>query len=134
MAAKAGTAYVSPFIGRIDDYLREKAGIKFEKGAYYESKAISIEGSEEKLNDNGIVSGVDLLRKIVDIFQKYGFKTKIIAASVRNAWQVREVATTGADIATIPFHVIHEMITHPKTIEGVIRFSEDTVPEYRKLF
>ncbi len=134
LAAKAGAAYVSPFIGRIDDYLRKKAGIKFEKGDYYEAEGISIEGSEEKLNDNGIVSGVDLLRKIVDIFRKYGLKTKIIAASVRNARQVREIAETGVDIATIPFNVIQEMITHPKTTEGVIRFSEDTVPEYRKLF
>jgi transaldolase len=53
---------------------------------------------------------------------------------LRNARQVREVAEAGAHIATIPFKVIKEMLHHPKTVEGVIKFSEDVIPEYAAIF
>jgi len=44
------------------------------------------------------------------------------------------MAEAGADIATIPFNVIREMIGHPKTAEGIKSFVADVVPEYRALF
>ncbi len=123
LAAKAGAKYVSPFAGRIDDYLRDtklnmRRGMDYQKGDYYPWEGRNVD-------DNGIVSGVDLVSTIVDIFVNYNFDTEIIASSMRNARQVREVALTGVDIATIPFKVLEDMLLHPKTEEGVKKFSED---------
>jgi transaldolase len=134
LAAKAGAKYVSPFAGRIDDYLRsEKMGWKdFKKDEYYPENGVKFK--EEIINDEGIVSGVNLVREIVEIFNKYNFKTEIIAASIRNSRQVREIAETGAHIATIPFYVLKDMLVHFKTSEGMRRFVSDVVPEYRNLF
>jgi len=132
LAAKARAKYVSPFAGRVDDFIRTNAGIKFEKPDYFPA-----EGRKEGgriLEDNGIVSGVDLVARIVDIFANYDLEAKIIAASMRNARQVREVAELGVDIATVPFYVIEQMLKHPKTFEGIVKFSKDVVPEYRNLF
>lgn len=132
LAAKAGAKYVSPFAGRIDDFLRSTAGITFKKGDYYPAEGLTF--NDEILNDNGIVSGVDLVGSIRDIFDNYDFDTEILAASVRNARQVRELAEAGADIATIPFSVLKDMISHYKTREGMKKFAEDTIPEYREIF
>jgi transaldolase len=134
LAAKAGAKYVSPFAGRIDDYLRsEKMGWKdFKKDEYYPENGVKFK--EEIINDEGIVSGVNLVREIVEIFNKYNLKTEIIAASIRNSRQVREIAETGAHIATIPFYVLKDMLVHFKTSEGMRRFVSDVVPEYRNLF
>jgi len=56
--------------------------------------------------DNGVLSGVDLVARIIKIYRNYGYKTQVIASSIRNARQVREVAEVGADITTLPFEVI----------------------------
>ncbi len=132
LAAKAGAKYVSPFAGRIDDYLRSSKKITFEKHDYFPAEGLVF--GDEIVNDNGIVSGVDLVGSIRDIFDNYDFDTEILAASVRNARQVRELAEVGADIATIPFVVLKDMISHYKTREGMVKFANDTVPEYREIF
>ncbi|MCM8804401.1 MAG: transaldolase [Candidatus Omnitrophica bacterium] len=133
LASKAGARYVSPFAGRIDDYLRNKIGWKdFKKEDYYPEKGIQFK--EQVLDDEGIVSGVDLVKKIVDVFNKYNFKTEIIAASIRNSRQVREIALTGCQIATIPFYVLSEILIHYKTAEGMRKFISDVVPEYKQIF
>ncbi|MCD6536084.1 MAG: transaldolase, partial [Thaumarchaeota archaeon] len=85
-------------------------------------------------HDNGIYSGVDLVRRILRIYRNYGYSTKVIAASMRNARQVREVAELGVDVVTIPFYVLKEMLLHHKTVEGMRIFTEDVVPSYRKIF
>ncbi len=123
LAAKAGAKYVSPFAGRIDDYIRTiKLGLTpgkdFQKGDYY-----PWDGTE--VDDNGIRSGSDLIEKVVMILDNYDYDTEVIASSIRNARQVREAAMIGAHIATIPFNVLQEMLLHPKTEEGVKKFSED---------
>ena len=161
LAAKAGARYASPFAGRVDDYIRKKLAIQFEKQDYFNFELIQ-KIAEDKLTrfmhsssekdaasfylderikewkdlgkDNGISSGVHLVEEIVNIYQNYQIKTEVIAASIRNSRQVREVALAGAHIATIPFNVIKEMIQHPKTVEGIETFSRDVVPEYRDLF
>ncbi|RLF51455.1 MAG: transaldolase, partial [Thermoplasmata archaeon] len=74
------------------------------------------------------------VESIIKIYRAYGYKTKIIAASIRNAIQVRKVAEMGVDIATIPFNVLKEMISHYKTREGMKKFMEDVVEEYRNIF
>lgn len=132
LVAKAGAAYASPFAGRTDDYLRAKMNDKSGKADYYPAGGGSIEG--KLVEDKGIVSGVDLVSKIVQIYRNYNFKTEVIAASVRNPRQVREIALAGSHIATIPFNVLEKMLYHEKTAEGIKSFTADIVPEYRDLF
>ncbi len=136
LSAKAGANYVSPFAGRVDDKLRKKAKQKFEKGDYFPAGGI-FEEKGELIHDDGIVSGADLVKKIMTTFSRYpDLKSEVIAASMRNPRQVREVAETGVHIATIPFPVLKKMLFHDKTVEGMIKFSEDAdkVPEYKKIF
>lgn len=163
LAAKAGAAYASPFAGRVDDYIREKLGMKrgvdFQKGDYFNyelltrivekelEESMKKHGSIRELyvdegvrnllslgQDNGVLSGVDLVGKIIKIYRNYGYETKVIAASMRNARQVREVAELGVDIATLPFDVIKEMTKHNKTLEGMRNFTADVVPAYEGMF
>ena len=128
LAAKAGAKYISPFAGRIDDYIRKNAGVEFEKPDYYPAEGV---GGRE---DNGIVSGVQLVAECVDILETYEMDCEVIAASLRNPRQVRECAFSGSHIGTIPFKVIEAMLQHEKTAEGVKKFTEDIVPEYSRIF
>jgi transaldolase len=92
MAAKAGAAYVSPFVGRLDDISS---------------------------------TGMDLVEQIISIYDNYGFDTEIIVASIRNPTQVVDAALMGADIATIPYKVIQQLIKHPLTDIGLEKFLAD---------
>ncbi|MGB9694857.1 MAG: transaldolase family protein [Caldisericaceae bacterium] len=132
LAAKAGAFYVSPFAGRVDDYIRESAGIEFKKEDYYPEGGLEYEDSV--LMDEGIVSGVHLVETIKVIFEHYSLKAEVIAASVRNVRQVYELAETGTEIATIPFSVIKRMVVHEKTYEGMRNFVKDTIVDYSELF
>lgn len=69
--------------------------------------------------------GVDLISTIAEIFQIHGIETEIIAASVRHPMHVTECALAGADIATVPFQVIAQMIQHPLTTQGIDKFQAD---------
>ena len=73
--------------------------------------------------------GIALIRDIKKIYENYGFKTQIIVASVRNPMHVVNAALIGADIATIPYAVIEQLIKHPLTDTGLSRFLED----YKKI-
>ena len=73
--------------------------------------------------------GMDLIRDIKQIYSNYNFKTEIIVASVRNPLHVVDAAKIGADIATVPFAVIEQLIKHPLTDIGIQRFLED----YKKI-
>jgi len=66
-----------------------------------------------------------LIRNIVTIYRNYDFKTQVIIASVRNPVHVLNAALIGANIATIPFVVIEQLIKHPLTGIGVNGFLED---------
>jgi transaldolase len=101
--------------------------VSFGKDDYFPAEGIG-------KNDKGIVSGVDLVKRIVEIFRAYKIKAEVLAGSVRNARQVRELALAGADIATMPFKVLEDMLQHEKTVEGTIRFSRDTAEEYKRIF
>lgn len=92
LAARAGAAYVSPFLGRLDD--------------------IS-------------VPGIDLINDITEIFMVHDIKTEVIAASIRNPIHVIDCAKAGADIATVPYKVIEQMIKHPLTDAGIAKFQAD---------
>jgi len=94
LAALAGAAFVSPFVGRLDDI-----------GEH----------------------GMRLVREIVEVFKKYpdSIKTQVIAASIRHPQHCVEAAEAGAQIATIPYQVLMQMIRHPLTDIGISRFLED---------
>lgn len=123
LAAKAGASFVSPFAGRIDDDLRKKAGTTFSKTDYFPCDGIDQE-------DNGIVSGIDLVAQTVALYEQHQIKTRVLAASLRNARQVREAALAGAHIATVPFAALRDMLRHHKTLEGMKSFTKDVIPEY----
>lgn len=75
--------------------------------------------------------GTNLVSDIADIFNIHGIQTEIIAASIRSPLHVVDVAKLGADIATVPYKVILQMIEHPLTKSGIERFLKDweTVPK-----
>jgi transaldolase len=92
LAAKAGTTYVSPFIGRLDDIAQ---------------------------------TGMELIEQIVTIFTNYGFESQVIVSSIRHPIHVMEAALIGADVATIPYKVIEQLVKHPLTDIGIERFLAD---------
>ena len=77
-----------------------------------------------RLDDIGD-DGVAVVEDIANIFQNYGLKTEIIAASIRTSAHVTAVARAGSDIATVPYKVIESMIGHPMTTSGIDRFLSD---------
>ena len=128
LAAKAGAKFISPFAGRVDDYLRKKMNAEFKKTDYFAAEGVISGG--RLIDDNGILSGIDLVSQCVDLVDIYSFDSEIIAASLRNSRQVREAALSGAHIATLPFDVIQDMLKHHKTFEGMKAFTDDIVKEY----
>ena len=92
MAAKAGAAYVSPFVGRLDDIAHD---------------------------------GMEIVDKIITIFDNYNLPTEVIVASVRHPRHVLEAALMGAHIATIPYKVISQLANHPLTDKGIEAFLAD---------
>ena len=127
LAAKAGAKIVSPFAGRVDDFIRTKNNIQFDKADYFPAEG------KDNLDDNGVVSGIDLVRQIAEIFNKYCIKAEVLAASIRNVRQAREAALVGSHIATLPFDVIRDLMSHYKTREGMRNFTDDAIPEYINL-
>jgi len=69
--------------------------------------------------------GMDLIRQIVTIYRNYNYKTQVLVASVRHPMHVVDAAMIGADICTIPFKVIDQLIKHPLTDMGLDRFLAD---------
>lgn len=69
--------------------------------------------------------GMGIVEDIHKIFANYGFQTQIIVASIRNPIHVLDAALKGADIATIPFNVLIQLIKHPLTDIGIQRFLKD---------
>ena len=92
LAAKCGAAYISPFVGRLDDIAED---------------------------------GMQLVRDIVEIYRNYEWKTEVLAASIRHPIHVVEAARAGADVATLPFKVIAQLVKHPLTDKGLEQFLAD---------
>jgi transaldolase len=97
LAAKAGAAYVSPFIGRIDD-----------------------SGWD----------GMILIEQIATIFAVQGYKTEILAASIRSSNHIVKAAELGADVITSPLESILGLLKHPLTDIGLAKFLEDAKKSY----
>ena len=77
-----------------------------------------------RLDDIGH-NGLDLITQIVEIFDVHGIQTEIIAASIRHPVHVSEAAARGAHIGTIPYKVIHQLVKHPLTDQGIEKFLAD---------
>lgn len=77
-----------------------------------------------RLDDVG-ATGMDLIREIRAIYDNYAFDTEILAASIRSPLHVTEAALSGADVATMPFKIIHQLIRHPLTDVGLEKFLAD---------
>lgn len=92
LAAKAGAAFISPFIGRLDD-----AG----------------------------ADGVALIREIRAIYDNFGFRTEVLAASIRSPLHVTACALAGADVATVPPAILRALVKHPLTDKGLEAFTAD---------
>lgn len=69
--------------------------------------------------------GIELVANISEIFTMYDIPTQIIAASIRTPMDVFEAARAGADIATVPFKILQQMIKHPLTDTGIEKFLDD---------
>ncbi len=70
-------------------------------------------------------TGMELVGQITNIYENYGFETEVIVASIRNPLHVLDAALMGADIATIPFKVLIQLVKHPLTDIGIERFLKD---------
>ncbi len=71
------------------------------------------------------LEGTDLIAEIRQIYDNYAFDTEILAASVRTALHVKQVALIGADVATCPPAVIKSLVKHPLTDKGIEQFLAD---------
>ena len=69
--------------------------------------------------------GMGLIRDIRTIYDNYGFKTEILAASIRSVSHVREAALAGADVATMPSDIFKKLLSHPLTDKGLAAFIAD---------
>ena len=69
--------------------------------------------------------GMDLIQQIVTIYENYAFDTEVLVASIRNPLHVVDAALMGADVATVPFKVINNLIKHPQTDLGLKSFLKD---------
>jgi len=128
LAAKAGATYASPFVGRIDDYIRKKLGITGGRDDYLDEMFVKkiVDERQPDYYDEGIYSGVDLTKKIILAYKQYSFETQVIGASIRNRRHVEELALAGIDIVTLPYNVLLDIETHSKTKEGIKKFREDS--------
>jgi transaldolase len=95
-----------------------QALIAAKAGATYVSPFIG------RLDDQGW-DGVQLIADILEIFDNYGLRTEVIAASVRDPVHVADCAKLGCHVATIPFAVLKKMFSHSLTDSGVQKFNED---------
>jgi transaldolase len=69
--------------------------------------------------------GLTTLAEIIESFDKAGYETEVLAASIRHPVHVVEAARLGADIATVPPKVFYQMLQHPLTAAGVEKFNAD---------
>jgi transaldolase len=133
-AAKAGATYVSPFLGRLADYMYKNDHPERTPGnsLYWIENHKDPEGTEHTSNTEYVASGgprkdagVRLIREIAAIFANYDIRSEILAASFRNFSQISEVLLAGADILTVPAGILTRVADHPLTHAGMLSFDAD---------
>lgn len=75
--------------------------------------------------DDVATDGMQLIRDIVQIYMNYDYDTQVLAASIRHPMHVVDSALAGADVATIPFKIIQQLVKHPLTDKGLDAFLAD---------
>lgn len=75
--------------------------------------------------DDISTNGMQLIHDIVQIYDNYDFDTQVLAASIRHPMHIVDCALAGADVATIPFKVIQQLVKHPLTDKGLDAFLAD---------
>src|SRR3982751_2596951 len=75
--------------------------------------------------DDIATNGMQLIKDIVQIYDNYGFGTEVLAASIRHPMHIVDCALVGADVATMPFKVIQQLVKHPLTDKGLDAFLAD---------
>jgi transaldolase len=75
--------------------------------------------------DDIATNGMQLIADIVQIYENYDFPTQVLAASIRHPMHIVDCALAGADVATIPFKVIQQLVKHPLTDKGLEAFLAD---------
>jgi len=70
-------------------------------------------------------NGMQLIHDIVQIYDNYGFETEVLAASIRHPLHIVDCALAGADVATVPFKVLKQLVQHPLTDKGLTAFLDD---------
>ncbi|MBC86977.1 MAG: fructose-6-phosphate aldolase [Bdellovibrionaceae bacterium] len=69
--------------------------------------------------------GMGLIANIKQIYDNYGFTTKVLVASIRHPMHIMDAALIGADIVTVPLKVINQLAVHPLTDKGIAQFLKD---------
>jgi transaldolase len=79
--------------------------------------------------------GMELISQIVQIYSNYDFRTEVLVASVRHPLHVVQAALLGADVATVPAKVLHQLMHHPLTDKGIEGFLADwsKLPEAKRV-
>ncbi len=77
-----------------------------------------------RVDDTG-ADGMDLIQQIRTVYDNFGFQTKVLAASIRHPMHLVQCALVGADVVTVPYKVIKQMMHHPLTDKGLAAFLAD---------
>lgn len=77
-----------------------------------------------RLDDIGH-DGMELVGEIREAYDRYGYETQLLAASIRHPMHVRQALLLGADVATLPFAVLKQLAGHPLTDKGLAAFLGD---------
>ncbi len=134
-AANAGATYVSPFLGRLADYAYKNDHPERVPGnsLYWIEDHKNDQNDQNVFNSEYVASGGNrkdigsrLIQEISVIFTNYDIHTEILAASFRNFAQLTEALLAGADILTVPTHILENVADHPLSDEGMIRFVDDS--------
>jgi transaldolase len=75
--------------------------------------------------DDISTDGMRLIEEIVTVYRNYGYETEVLVASVRHPMHIVQSALIGADVATMPYSVIAQLIKHPLTDIGLEKFLAD---------
>ncbi len=78
-------------------------------------------GRLDDINQDGMI----VIRELAEIVAIHELETEVLAASIRHPLHVTQAALAGADIATVPFKVLEQMIHHPLTDKGIVQFKKD---------
>ena len=78
-------------------------------------------GRLDDINEDGI----QLIEQIVEVFHIHGIETEVLSASIRGPVHVQQSALAGADIATMPYKVFKQLVSHPLTDAGLTKFMAD---------